>query len=101
MENQLLTMQEYQEKYAVLVKLLEQIQDQNEYILKALDNLERMPANSVPGDIAGQARANAIGEIVKHREKTNQGLLEIYGRMYCDLREVLFPKKSKIPEEMA
>ncbi len=94
MEQQGMTMQECKENYDVLVKLLSQVQDENEHILKALHDLEHLPVTGTPGDIAGQARANAIKNVIVSRETTNQELLKIYGRMYCDLRGVLFPHTS-------
>ena len=92
MEQQGMTLKACMENYDVLIKLLSRVQDENEHILRALSLLEQMPTGRVPGDIAGQARAHAIAEIVKKRETTNQELLRIYSRMYCDLREILFPK---------
>lgn len=91
MEQQNMTLQECKENYDVVIKLISQIQDENEAVLKALDELERMPVSGTPGDIAGQARALAIRDVVRSRETTNQELLKIYSRMYCDLRSVLFP----------
>ena len=38
-----------------------------------------------PGDIAGQAKANAFSQIVKCREETNRRLVELYTTMYRDL----------------
>lgn len=91
MEQPILTKEEYKENYQVVLKLISQLQDENEAILHALRELERMPTAGTPGDIAGQARAIAIRDVVRARETTNQELLKIYSRMYCDLRTVLFP----------
>jgi hypothetical protein len=84
------TLPELKEQYDVFCKLLSQLQTDHAYMQEALQELERMPGNHVPGDIAGQARAMATAEIVKARETTNQQLLAIYSKMYEDLRGVLF-----------
>ena len=50
----------------------------------ALEQLASMP-KSDPGDIAGQEKAKAIGDIVRCRETTNQQALRLYEKMYNDL----------------
>ena len=62
----------------------EQIMNDTEYIHSALERLALMP-KSDPGDIAGQAKATAIGEIVRCREATNQQALKFYEKMNDDL----------------
>lgn len=62
----------------------EQIINDTEYIHSALEQLALMP-KSDPGDIAGQEKAKAIGEIVRCREATNQQALKFYEKMYDDL----------------
>ena len=52
----------------------------------ALEQLALMP-KSDPGDIAGQEKAKAIGEIVRCREATNQQALKFYEKMYDDLTD--------------
>ena len=74
--------QNYEEKLEVLLRLLEEMQKDQAYLMQALGNLEKIPSGSTPGDIAGQAKAAAVGKLVKSREKTNQELLKIYRRMY-------------------
>ena len=37
-----------------------------------------------PGDVMGQAKAEALGDIVRCRETTNQQLLDIYKRIYVE-----------------
>ncbi len=39
-----------------------------------------------PGNILGQAKAQAFGDIVRCRETTNQQLLKLYEKMYDDLK---------------
>ncbi len=62
----------------------EQIIRDTEYIHTALEQLALMP-KSDPGDIAGQAKATAIGEVVRCREATNQQALRFYEKLYDDL----------------
>ena len=38
-----------------------------------------------PGNIQGQAKAEALGDIIKCRETTNQQILRLYEKMYDDL----------------
>lgn len=64
---------------------IEQIVKDNEYIHSALEQLALMP-KSDPGDIAGQEKAKAIGDIVRCRETTNQQALRLYEKMYDDLK---------------
>ncbi len=64
---------------------IEQIVKDNEYIHNALEQLASMP-KSDPGDIAGQEKAKAIGDIVRCRETTNQQALRLYEKMYDDLK---------------
>lgn len=64
----------------------EQIINDTEYIHSALEQLALMP-KSDPGDIAGEEKAKAIGEIVRCREATNQQALKFYEKMYDDLTD--------------
>ena len=65
---------------------IEQIINDTEYIHSALEQLALM-LKSDPGDIAGQEKAKAIGEIVRCREATNQQALKFYEKMYDDLTD--------------
>ena len=69
---------------------LELIRRDNAYILKALGSLENLVINNGGGDIANQARCEAIGNIVSCRETTNQKLIAFYEMLYDDMR----PPKS-------
>lgn len=90
------TAAELKENYQILLRLLGQLQTENDYLQAAMDNLSKIPNNAIPGDIANQAKAIAISELSKNREKTNQKLLETYQKLYEDLRPFLFRKtKSK------
>lgn len=90
MMESIFTIEELKKHYETIQRLMSQIQEDHMHTQKALDMLEKLPAQPVPGDIAGQAKANAAMDIVKVRETTNQKLLEAYIKMYDDLREVIF-----------
>jgi len=47
-----------------------------------------------PGDIAGQEKAKALGDVVKCRETTNQQLIALYRQMYEDIRVPLNDYKT-------
>ena len=73
-----------------LLEQIQAIQRQTEHLNLALEKLGEMKSDGVgtpgsPEDLLGQAKAQAIAEVVAVREKTNQGLLEMYQKMYDDL----------------
>ena len=85
--------EEYQENFAInpaeILKRIEEIQHDKEHIYQAFTTLEELPFScsdtpGAPEDIAGKAKANAIVEIVKCREETNQKLLDFYISLYHD-----------------
>ena len=68
---------------------LEKIRADSAYIIEALKQVKEItshPPSINAGDVASQARAEAIGNIVKSREQTNQDLIAIYDKIYEDLR---------------
>jgi len=75
------------------------MQEQTEYLNTALEKLSVMGDGDsgdcgAPGNIQGQAKANAIADIVKYRETTNQRILSLYEKMYDDLKEIGCNKKT-------
>lgn len=46
------TAAELKENYQILLRLLEQLQTENDYLQAAMDNLSKIPNNAIPGDIA-------------------------------------------------
>ena len=68
--------QNYEEKLEVLLRLLEEMQRDQAYLMQA------------------------VRKLVKSREKTNQELLKIYRRMYEDLRND-FASQSETQENTA
>ena len=68
-----------------VLKQIEQIMKNTDYIHNALEQLSLMP-KSEPGDIAGEEKAKAIADVVRCRETTNQQALRLYEKMYDDLK---------------
>ena len=52
----------YWEQYHVLTELLKEVQHDTQYLQQAITSLERVPSGNIPGDIAGQAKADALGK---------------------------------------
>lgn len=74
-----------------LLRQIAAIQAETEYLNEALVKLAAMSDGDSgepgsPGNIQGQAKAEAFGDIVRCRETTNQQLLRLYEKMYDDLR---------------
>lgn len=65
---------------------IDRILNDTQHIRSTLEVLASMPPAQVPGDIAGQAKAEAMGRIVEQREKTNQKLISLLEKMYDDLK---------------
>ena len=78
------TAAELKENYQILLRLLGQLQTENDYLQAAMDNLSKIPNNAIPGDIANQAKAIAISELSK----------ETYQKLYEDLRPFLFQENE-------
>lgn len=81
------------EEYSIpyLLRQIAAIQAETAYVREAIGRLAAMPdgdsgAPGSPGNIQGQAKAEALAGIVKCREATNQQLLSLYEKMYEDLR---------------
>jgi hypothetical protein len=93
----------YSIEYAL--EQLNKIVIQTEHLTRALDALVRMDdgengAPGSPGNIAGQAKAQAIEEAVRSRETTNQQLIRFYEKMYDDLKPEK-PLKPKTGNDLA
>lgn len=76
-----------------VLEQIEKIAQQTDYLMAAIEKLGQMPVANEPGDVAGCAKAEALGTVVKCRETTNQQLLKFYERLYGDLKEKT-PEKS-------
>ena len=73
-----------------LLQQIAAIQSDTDYLKEGLDQLAQMGGGDSgkpgsPGNILGQARANALRDVVRGREATNQQLLRLYEKMYDDL----------------
>lgn len=75
-----------------VLEQIEKIAAQSEYLNQTIDRLGNMsdgePGEACsPGNIAGQAKAQALGDVVRCRETTNQQLLKFYEKIYDDLKK--------------
>ena len=80
-----------------ILSQIEKIQQDNEHIFKAISVLDSLVLDDGVGDIANQARCEAIGDVVKCRETTNQKLIAFYEKLYDDIK----PPKLKSTKEAA
>ena len=65
------------------------LQNDTEYLKERLAHLSQMnvggkTAPYEPEDVAGQAKANALRDIIQGRESTNKQLMRLYEKMYGD-----------------
>ena len=77
-----------------LLQQIAAIQSDTEYLKEGLAQLAQMGVGDSgesysPGNIMGKAKAEALQDMIKGRETTNQRLLRLYEKMYDDL----FPRK--------
>ncbi len=69
-----------------ILERLEAIARDTAYLSETVEALSAMVPAQGPGDVAGQAKATALADIVRCRETTNQKLIDMYMKMYEDLR---------------
>ena len=69
-----------------ILSQIEKIQQDNEHIFKALTDLENLVINDGVGDIANQAKCEAVRDVAVHREATNQKLIDFYMKLYDDIK---------------
>lgn len=69
-----------------VLEQIERISKDTEYLYNTIQKLGEMANESGLDDIVGQAKAQALGDVVKCRETTNQQLLKMYEKMYDDLK---------------
>lgn len=69
-----------------LLKQIEKIANDTEYLQKTIDALNSIQSADVPGDMTGNAKAEALAAVVRSRETTNQQLLSMYMQMLLDCR---------------
>ena len=78
---------------------MEKIRADSGYITEAFTNLGKItthPPTMNAADLGASAKAEAIGDIVKAREATNQKLLSMYERMYDEIKPTV--KNGKVSE---
>lgn len=74
---------------------IDKVLNDTEHIKSTLEALLNISVAG-PGDIANAQRAEALKEIVKYRETTNQKLLTLYEKMYEDIKT-----QQKSPQDRA
>ena len=67
---------------------IEAVRRDTEYLQKTIAALDNMAVGQGPGDVAGEEKAKALADVVRCRETTNQKLLDLYAKMYDDLKPV-------------
>lgn len=83
-----------------ILKQMEKILEQRDYLLEAIRSLSEMSDGDNgeaygPGNTLGRAKAEALKEVVCYRETTNQQILKMYERMYYDQQ-----KKDRAEQEL-
>ncbi len=73
-----------------IIRQIAAIQADTAYLIETIDKLAAMGngdsgETGSPGNLMGEAKAKALGDVVRCRETTNQMLLRLYERMYDDL----------------
>lgn len=73
-----------------IVNQINKVLEQADYLHEAIASLSKMSDGESgepygAGNIMGQAKANALKDIVCYRETTNQQVLKMYEKMYDDL----------------
>ena len=72
-----------------LLQQIAAIQCDTDYLHATIQQLAEMGVGESgeagsPGDLMGQAKAVALGDIVRCRETTNQQLIDFYKRLYVE-----------------
>lgn len=70
-----------------LLAQIEKIANETGYLHEVIEALNNMDNSGVPGDMTGHAKAEALADVVKCREATNQQLLSTYTQMYLMLAD--------------
>lgn len=70
---------------AYILERIDRIMEDTGYLHEALDAVKNLSTTG-PGDIAGQAKGEAIAAAIKCRETTNQRLIGLFEKMYEDIK---------------
>lgn len=89
-----------------VIDILTRINDiinQTGYITSALETLQAMSDGdsgqmNAPGNVMGEAKANAIATVVQNRETTNQQILRLYEKMYDDM--IRMNERDSLPKPL-
>jgi len=81
MENKEITIDQ-----AYVISKIDQILNDKDYLTKALDSIAAIPESKGPGDLGASSKAQAIAEIVKDREVTNQRMIGLLNDIYISLK---------------
>ena len=87
----------------MIFEQLSKIAESKAILERTLISLECMTSSDIstqpysPGDIAGQARAEAVAEVFRCRETTNQQLIRLYEKMYDDLMYMQGLRRENTP----
>jgi len=76
-----------------VLERIDKIMNETEHLKYTRNALDDIAPAAGPGDIVGQAKAQALGDIVRCRETTNQQMLRLLEKMYDDLK----PQKAFTP----
>ena len=84
---------------AYILEQIARIQSETAHLNEAIQKLSMMSDTKeigpgFPPDVQGQAKANAIRDIVACRETTNQQILRFYEKLYDDWRADNYPSKD-------
>ena len=83
-----------------VLQRIDKIINDTEYVRDAMDQLADMNTGAVSDDIGSAQKAEAIGEVVRHRETTNQQTLKFLEKMYDDLKSQR-PSESTVQEKLS
>lgn len=80
-----------------VLEQIEKLAVQTDYVMSVIGELRQMETGGDSGvvDMAGAQKAEALSDVVKCRETTNQQLLRFYEKMYDDLK----PKPQTVREK--
>lgn len=90
------TAAELKENYQILLRLLGQLQTENDYLQAAMDNLSKIPNNAIPGDIANQAKAIAISELVEKSGENQSEVIRNLSKIIRRFKTVSFSGKRSL-----
>jgi len=70
-----------------ILERIDKIQSDKAYMQGVIEAIKEIPPAPGPNDITGAGKAEALSDVVKCRETTNQKLLALYEKMYDDLKQ--------------